>query len=75
MDFQDFKKEINAKRIKRKDNWYTWTGHVLGMRVELKAYNTWLQRYTVDGIEYGGMADKSVAYFNNVLEEPFEGMI
>lgn len=69
MDYQEFAKEIKAKRLT--GSWYTFSGEVDGKKIMLKGYKTWLQIYRVDGLNYGGMMDISVKDFNQILERPF----
>lgn len=71
MNFQEFAKEIKVKRLMK--NWYTFVGIVDVHKIELKGYKTWLQIYRVDGLNYGGMMEISIADFNKALERPFFG--
>lgn len=67
MNTQDFIKQVNALRLANKGNWYTWQGIVNGKNISLKGYNTWLQLFYVDGLQYGNCADKSIKEFKSDL--------
>jgi hypothetical protein len=49
MDTKQFIKEVNEKRKDGKA-WYWFVGAVNNKKVRIKAYNTWLQVYEVDGV-------------------------
>jgi hypothetical protein len=54
MDNQQLKQTILKDRASNKDSWYSRNLiTVNGKRVSYKGFNTWLQRFTVNGIEYG----------------------
>lgn len=69
MTRQEFIDVINAKR--KQDGWYWLLDTVDGKRIHVKGYRTWLQRYTVDGIEYGNCCDRKVKEFQADLLKPF----
>lgn len=71
MDYTRFSLEINKLRRTNKGNWYVWHGTVEGKEIELKGYETWLQVYRADGINYFCACDISVTEFNKVLGSPF----
>jgi len=68
-DLKQFVKDINTSRLK--SGWYSFFGIVQGRQVELKGYNTWLQVYRVDGVNYGNCMDRKVGEFKSDLERPF----
>jgi len=70
-EVDNFIKEINKLRNSNKNKWYTWTGSVDGKEIKIKGYGTWLQVYTVEGIDYSGNQDIKVKEFRSVLAEPF----
>ena len=47
-----FVKDLNLLRRKSTYEWYIWTGYVQGLYVEIKAYDTWLQIFKVDGVNH-----------------------
>lgn len=63
----EFVKEVNAARRANKDKWYQWAGVVNGKEVKIKAYNTWLQIFRIDGLQANTVGDISVAKFNECL--------
>ena len=69
MLLENFKQEIKEKRLTK--NWYTFTGIVEGKEVRLKGYNTWLQIYTINGVNYSNPMDRKVNQFNGDLLTPF----
>lgn len=71
MKFETFRKEVNDLRKSNKNNWYQWVGDVEGKKVELKGFNTWLQIFTIDGVDHTGGMDISVKEFNNLLASAF----
>lgn len=71
MNIKEFQTIIKAKRLT--GTWYTFVGEVEGKQVELKGYKTWLQVYTVEGIDHSNGMDHSVKQFNADLALPFGG--
>jgi glucan phosphorylase len=71
LDAPSFQTLINKTRKANKDRWYAFVGNVEGKQVSLKGFNTWLQRYTVDGLHQPNTMDISVKQFNDVLINPF----
>jgi len=70
-DIETFIKHVSKLRKTNKRKWFTWVGTVNGKSVQLKAIDTYLQVYTVNGIRYGGAMDISVKQFNEILKQPF----
>lgn len=68
----EFLETVNNLRKRNKNRWYALVGIIAGKRVVIKAYNTWLQIYTVNGLRCGGVMDNSVKAFNAELSKPFE---
>lgn len=72
MNVKDFVKKINMLRLEDKESWYEWQGEVEGKSVRLKGYNTWLQIFKVDGVDYySDPIDNKVAKFKKELTTPF----
>ena len=73
MNREDFKKLMNEKRKGggKFGKWYGFVGEVEGKYIEIKAFKTWLQIFRVDGRNYFGGMDVSVAVFNETLLKPF----
>lgn len=71
MKLETFTKEINGLRLKNKNAWHQFTGSVEGRKVEIKGYNTWLQIYRVDGVNYGGGMGGKVNQYKKDLIKPF----
>ena len=69
MNTMEFIKTVNSVRLQNKDKWYWWTGTVNGKSVELKAYNTWLQIFRIDGVNYSGQMDISVKQLKQYMEK------
>jgi len=67
MDIITFVTTINKLRLKKKNQWYFWSGKVNGKSVQIKGYKTWLQIYKVDGIKIQTAMDIPVAKFKQVL--------
>ena len=68
MDTIRFKLEINKLRRTNKNKWYEWAGIVNNKAVVIKAYDTWLQIFRVNGIQQNTLMDISVTEFNHALE-------
>ena len=71
MDAKDFIKEVNSLRLNNKNSWYQFTGEVEGKQVSLEGYNTWLQIFKVNGLDYSNGMDAKVGEFKTALEKPF----
>jgi len=72
MTAPEFVKHINKVRRESKNQWYFWAGEVSGKYVELKGFQTWLQLYRVDGVQYGNCGDRKVHQFVDDLLKPFK---
>ena len=59
---------INKKRLENKNDWYLFVGNVECKKVIIKGYNTWLQRFTVDGVDHSNTMENSVSKFKSHLE-------
>lgn len=69
---ENFIKEISSLRKENKNKWYYYSGVVAGKRIELKAYNLYLQIYRVDNVNYGRSCEvSSVKEFNEILKSAF----
>jgi len=62
---EKFIKEVNAKR--KTGTWYQYVGIVDGKDIKIKGYKTWLQIFTIDGIDNSSCMDISVKAFNELL--------
>lgn len=71
MNLQSFIAHVNTLRKTDKNKWYFFVGEVEGKYIELKGYNTWLQIYRVDGVQYGNNGDRKVADYLKDLALPF----
>ena len=58
----------NKVRILNKNNWYGFKINVNGKSVSIKGFNTWLQIFKIDNVDYSGDMDISVKAFKNHLE-------
>jgi len=65
MYLQEFTKEIKQKRLT--GNWYNFVGVVEGKNIRLKGFKTWLQVYTINGIDNSNCMERSIKQFNNDL--------
>lgn len=68
MNKENFIKYVNQIRKENKNKWYVCTKFVDGKLVEIKAFNTWLQIFKVDGLQQDTLMDISVKQFNETLE-------
>lgn len=68
MNTEQFVKEVNSLRLATKNKWYMNEYNVNGKHVRIKGYNTWLQIFTVDGINQNTVMDISVTEFKNTLK-------
>ena len=71
MNSQTFIQTINNERKANKNNWYSGIYQVNEKEVRVKGFGTWLQVYTVDGIDYAGAMDTKVSQFLATLARPF----
>ena len=69
---QDFIKRINDMRLANKGQWVTCCSTVEGMDVRIKSFDTSIQIFEVDGVNYAGATwDLSVKEFKSQLMQPF----
>ena len=68
MNREEFEKEIKHKRIS--GGWYSFIGIVEGKVIKLKGYKTWLQIYTIDGIDNSNCMERTVTQFKEDLLKP-----
>jgi hypothetical protein len=59
---------INKKRLENKNDWYLFVGNVEGKKVIIKGFNTWLQRFAVDGVDHSNTMENSVSKFKSYIE-------
>ena len=76
MNNQQLKETILKDRANNKNSWY----HrnlitVNGKRVSYKGIDTWLQRFTVNGIEYGFPMDLKPTKFKQLVCETVDEII
>lgn len=67
----NFIKTINTLRKNNKSNWYTWQWIVDWKIIQLKWFETWLQIFKVDWIDYSNSMYSNVTDFKHDLEKPF----
>lgn len=68
----EFVKMVNKERLANKNKWYVITNvEVDGKKVEIKAFDTWLQIFRVDGKNYANPMERNVSGFKEDLKSPF----
>ena len=67
MQTKEFIKTINNKR--KAKGWYTFTGNVNDKDIRLKGFKTWLQVFSINGVDYSSTMGLSVKDFNSELEQ------
>ena len=72
MDAEAFIVAVDAARKQNKDKWVCGIAMVDGIWVEYKAYNTWIQIYRVEGVNYDGGMDALVREYKDTLNQPFK---
>ena len=70
-----FIKTINDLRLKNKNKWVFFTGVVENKKVELKLYNTWLQIYKVNGLDFSNCMDRKPTEFKEDLLKGLNYMV
>ena len=70
MNEENFIKTINNLRIENKNKWYFWEGIVNNKNVQIKGFKTWLQIYTIDGIDNSNCMERTVTQFKEDLLKP-----
>jgi hypothetical protein len=68
MNTLDFIKTIDELRKNNKQKWYFWSGQVAGKEVVIKGYETWLQIFRIDGLNYPSSMDIKVSVFKDHLK-------
>lgn len=71
IDKQTFLILMNALRRLNRDKWYVWEGIVENKTVQVKAFNTWLQVFRINGIQQNTLMDISVRQFNATILNSF----
>ena len=71
MTGEAFKNTINKLRLDNKNKWYYASEIVEGKTVALKGFGTWLQIFTVDGVDYANTMDCKISQFKQDLLKPF----
>ncbi len=80
MNKDEFIKMANQARKQNKNKWCFLTTTITGqgtsgngreIEVTLKNFNTWLQVYTVNGIDHSNCSDKPVKRYLEDLNKPF----
>lgn len=65
-------KTINDARLSNKNNWYFLTLDCNGALIQVKGFNTWLQIFKINGIDYSSAMDISVTQFKNHIIKALE---
>ena len=69
MEKIEFIKQINTKRKAVKNEWYYINTDFNNRHILIKGFGTWLQLFTIDGVDYSNGMDMSVREFNNHLSK------
>ena len=64
----DIKKEINKARLTNSNKWYFLTFEENGKKIQVKGFNTWLQIFRIDGVNYPSLMDIKVKDFLQHIE-------
>ena len=67
MDKIELIKQINTKRKAIKNEWYYINTYFNNRHILIKGFGTWLQVFTIDGIDHSNGMDMSVKEFNKHL--------
>lgn len=70
MDIKATVLAINDLRRKNKDRWYYYFDNELG--IELKGFNTWLQKLDIKGVDYASPMGMKVKDFKEYLYDALE---
>ena len=62
-------KHLNKLRKDNKNAWVCWSGIYNGHTVSYKAYKTWVQYLTIDGLKHSSLCDCKPAQFLDFLNE------
>ena len=71
MKIEQYIKEVNTERKANKGHWVFWQNEVEGKTIQLKIFNTSIQIFRVNGIDYGSGWDLSVKDFKAKLLQAF----
>lgn len=76
MNNKELKQTILKDRLQNKNAWYYRNLiTVNGKRVSYKGIDTWLQRFTVNGIEYGFPMDLKPTKFKELVSKTVDKII
>lgn len=76
MNNKELKQAILKDRLQNKNSWYTRNLiTVNGKRVSYKGFDTWLQRFTVNGIEYGFPMELKPTKFKQLVSDTVDKII
>ena len=73
MEVKQFVDTVNKLRLANRGKWYWFRENVEGKDVSIKAFGTWMQIFTVDGVNCANCMERSVTEFKSDLKSPFEG--
>lgn len=66
-------KFINKIRLSKKNKWYYIDLNYNGKIYQIKAYNTWLQIFRSNNVNYGNCMDSGISAYKNHILETLEG--
>jgi hypothetical protein len=76
MNNKELKQTILKDRLQNKNSWYYRNLiTVNGKRVSYKGIDTWLQRFTVNGLEYGFPMDLKPTKFKQLVSDTVDEII
>ena len=71
MNKSELVKHLNTLRKQNKNSWVYWNGIYNGHTVSYKAYKTWVQYLTIDGLKHDSLCDckpnQYLEFLNEVL--------
>lgn len=70
-NMEEYVKHINKIRLDNKNKWWFFEGTLYEQPVVIKGYNTWMQKYIVNGLNYSNPMEESVKDFKESLRLPF----
>lgn len=62
-------KHLNTLRKQNKNAWVYWNGIYNGQTVSYKAYKTWVQYLTIDGLKHSSLCDCKPTQYLEFLQE------
>ena len=62
-------KHLNTLRKSNKNAWVYWNGIYNGHTVSYKAYKTWVQYLTIDGLKHSSLCDCKPTQYIEFLQE------